>query len=97
MCGACENPIAAVRDFSAPRTARHLDCGGSVRPRSRGSRVRYRDDAMFDALDNTVVALIIGLVAGLVVGWFRSVVAGLVAFAVATGLSKLLLPALVGF
>jgi hypothetical protein len=52
---------------------------------------------MFDALDNTVVALIIGLVAGLVVGWFRSVVAGLVAFAVATGLSKLLLPALVGF
>ena len=52
---------------------------------------------MFDALDNTVVALIIGMVAGLVVGWFRSVVAGLVAFAVATGLSKLLLPALVGF
>jgi hypothetical protein len=48
-------------------------------------RVRYRGEAMFDALDDTVVALIIGLVAGLAVAWVRSVVAGLVAFAVATG------------
>jgi hypothetical protein len=52
---------------------------------------------MFDALDDTVVALIIGLFAGMVVAWVRSVGAGLVAFAVATGLSKLLLPALFGF
>ena len=60
-------------------------------------QIRYRGEAMFDALDDTVVALIIGLFAGMVVAWVRSVGAGLVAFAVATGLSKLLLPALVGF
>jgi hypothetical protein len=52
---------------------------------------------MVDAFDDTVVALIIGLVAGLIVGWVRSVVAGLVTFAVTAGACRLLLPALVGF
>jgi hypothetical protein len=50
---------------------------------------------MFDALDDTVVALIIGLVAGLVVGGSEaSSPAG--RLAVATGLSSFP-PALVGF
>jgi hypothetical protein len=52
---------------------------------------------MIDALDDTVVAVIIGLVAGLIVGWVRSVVAGLAAFAVVAGVSRLLLPAFVRF